>query len=103
MRIVYTCPELALSVSLWSSCGKEWTERYRGDASFSTLLFSRTTQLRAPQQPAHQLIRQRLLGHRSPWSLAALGLQEGLRFDAGQALQRHDGREYAPAFLARGA
>src|SRR5215217_7034298 len=43
MRIVYTCPELALSVSLWSSCGKEWTERYRCDASFSTFLFSRTT------------------------------------------------------------
>jgi hypothetical protein len=43
MRIVYTCPELALSVSLWSSGGKEWTERYRCDTSFSTLLFSRTT------------------------------------------------------------
>src|SRR4029453_18002810 len=44
MRIVYTCPELASSVSSWSSCGKEWTERYKCDASFSTLLFSRTTE-----------------------------------------------------------
>ena len=43
MRIVHTCPELASSVSSWSSCGKEWTERYKCDASFSTLLFSRTT------------------------------------------------------------
>src|SRR4029434_8745545 len=54
MRIVYTCPELALSVSLWSSCGKEWTERYRCDASFSTLLFSRTT-----QRPVRDLLRNR--------------------------------------------
>src|SRR5262245_2623012 len=43
MRIVYTCPELASSVSSWSSCGKEWTKRYKCDTSFSTLLFSRTT------------------------------------------------------------
>src|SRR4029450_2790952 len=54
MRIVYSCPELALSVSLWSSCGKEWTERYRCDASFSTLLFSRTT-----QRPVRDLLRKR--------------------------------------------
>jgi hypothetical protein len=43
MRIVYICPELASSVSSWSSCGKAWTGRYKCDASFSTLLFSRTT------------------------------------------------------------
>src|SRR4029450_8789109 len=50
MRIVYTCPELASSVSSWSSCGKEWTERYKCDASFSTLLFSRTTRLQEAKE-----------------------------------------------------
>src|SRR4029453_13477412 len=43
MRIGYTYPELASSVSLWSSCGKAWTKSYGFDASFSTLLLSRTT------------------------------------------------------------
>jgi hypothetical protein len=42
-RIVWTSRTLALSVSSWSSCRKEWTERYSYDASVSTLLFSRTT------------------------------------------------------------
>jgi hypothetical protein len=46
MRIGYTYPELASSVSLWSSCGKAWTKRYGFDASFSTLLLSRTTEFR---------------------------------------------------------
>src|SRR4030095_8628021 len=44
MEIGVTYPELAASVSLWSSCGKAWTKRYGFDASFSTLLLSRTTQ-----------------------------------------------------------
>ena len=39
-------------------------------------------QFRAPQHPTHQLICQRLLGRRSPRSLVALGLHEGLRFGA---------------------
>src|SRR5499426_1820357 len=43
MRIEYISAVLASSVSWWSSCGKEWTKRYRFDASFATLLFSRTT------------------------------------------------------------
>src|SRR5215510_6588861 len=44
MRIGYISAALASSVSWWSSCGKEWTERYRFDASCATLLFSRTTE-----------------------------------------------------------
>jgi hypothetical protein len=42
-KIAYLSPALASSVSWWSSCRKAWTERYRCDASFATLLFSRTT------------------------------------------------------------
>src|SRR4030095_509913 len=43
-RSEYNSPGLASSVSCWSSSGREWTKRYRADASFSTLLFSRTTE-----------------------------------------------------------
>src|SRR5262245_17085474 len=48
MRIEYISAVLASSVSWWSSCGKEWTKRYRFDASFATLLFSRTTKISLP-------------------------------------------------------
>jgi hypothetical protein len=44
-RIEYISPELASSLSWWSSCGKEWTKRYGCDASFATLLSSWTTQI----------------------------------------------------------
>ena len=43
MRKSYTLPELASSISWRSSLGWEWTKRYSFDASFATLLFSRTT------------------------------------------------------------
>jgi len=46
-RIAYISPALVSSLSS-SSCRKEWTERYRDDASVATLPFSRTTQNSQP-------------------------------------------------------
>jgi hypothetical protein len=42
--MAYISLVLASSVSSQSSYGKAWTARYWVDASFATLLFSRTTQ-----------------------------------------------------------
>ena len=44
--MAYISLGLASSVSSQSSYGKAWTARYWVDASFATLLFSRTTEIR---------------------------------------------------------
>src|SRR5207249_2118924 len=56
-RSGYISPVLASSVSGWSSSGREWTKRYRADASFSTLLFSRTTALSHVKKPKITLLK----------------------------------------------
>src|SRR4029453_9290116 len=78
MRIVYTCPELASSVSSWSSCGKEWTERYKCDASFSTLLFSRTNA--SPTFPVFGNLRQ------TPARHVEIALPAGVTYKTGDHL-----------------